>query len=940
MDWIDSAHDAVAALGKLLSQDARLIELDCALPGVFVPERFEGREAVCEGFRFEVDCLSPSAFVPLPPLLGQPAALRLRRADGGQRVWHGLCTHAAELGSDGGLARYRLTLEPWTALLRLRTNALIFQDKDVLGVLTQVFAQYPQAAWRSEVTQPMQQRAITTQYRESDWEFVTRLLAENGLAWRFDHDEGLDGTATGRSHSATPAGHTLVVFDRDAEAPTAQPGTARFHRINATETLDAISHFGEQRSLAPDAVAMASWDAAQVEAVSATGEVRDSAVGTASREVYVADRAGRFAGRAEAEQASTLQLDGLRLPQSMQFGAGSERGLAHGKAFTLLQHPEHSGQQFVPLAVEHSGANNLGSGIVALLGVSALERGSYRNRFIAVAKGIPIVPVAKARPLASGAQTARVVGLPDAVVTSSRDHQVRIQFPWQRGAQPHRGGLTDTGDNGDGHAPGDHTGGTWVRVAEWLAGPNWGSHALPRIGSEVLVEFLHADIDQPVVTGQLFNGDVAPPYAAGIDSSANHIGTLSGLHTQSLDASGTQQWLMDDAPGQLRQRLHTTLADSRVELGYLVQHGNAHRGGLRGQGFDVATLGWGNLRGGQGVLLSTTARGNAASTQLDTAEAVSQLRGAEQTAQALSEALGQHNVPVLQANEPQSALIEVVDAPNADSASGEQADTSPNPFSTAALLTEGPDSLAFATPKSALAYAGSHLHLTAQDDTHLAAGHTFAGVSGGHVALFAQKGPIRTIAANDPVSVQAHAGTLELLADQSVTVTATDERIDVLAKEKIVLQAGQTAITLEGGDITFACPGDFTVKASENPFLGGDSVAADLIGLPRSRNKMQSHLTLKRNYCDGEPTENAEYLVAFSDGSKRQGKLNKKGIAELDDVPSGPVNVQFGEDARAYKPHRSEDTEQLDNPLKGRRIDAETAIALFAAAQAIEELNK
>ncbi len=118
------------------------------------------------------------------------------------------------------------------------------------------------------------------------------------------------------------------------------------------------------------------------------------------------------------------------------------------------------------------------------------------------------------------AQTARVVGLPDAANTASRDHQVRIQFPWQRGVAPQAGGLSDTGSRAhpEGHAPGDHTAGTWVRVAEWLAGPNWGSHALPRIGSEVLVEFLHADIDQPVIAGQLYNGEAAPPFAAGMDA--------------------------------------------------------------------------------------------------------------------------------------------------------------------------------------------------------------------------------------------------------------------------------------------------------------------------------------------------------------------------------------------------------------------------------------
>ena len=139
MDWIDAAQDAAIALGKLLSQDARLIELDCALPGVLVPERFEGREAVCEGFRFDIDCLSPTAFAPLAGVLGQPATLRLRRADGSLRAWNGLITHTSALGSDGGLARYRLTLEPWTALLRLRTNALIFQDLDVpIPLITEV----------------------------------------------------------------------------------------------------------------------------------------------------------------------------------------------------------------------------------------------------------------------------------------------------------------------------------------------------------------------------------------------------------------------------------------------------------------------------------------------------------------------------------------------------------------------------------------------------------------------------------------------------------------------------------------------------------------------------------------------------------------------------------------------------------------------------------
>lgn len=828
-----------AGLIAQLAGGHRLLEIDTALPGAFLVERYSGHEAVCAAFRFEIDCLSLSAFLDTRALLGQPVTLRQRRADDTWRQWHGPCTRIAPLGGDGGYARYRLTVEPWTALLALRRNALIFQDQDVRGVLEQVFAHYPQADWRIEVSQPLTRRPVTTQYREDDWSFVTRLLAEAGLAWRFEHRQG----ATDRDGPT----HTLVVFDREATAPDATPAALRFHRSNATEREDAITGFSHQQQMTADAVSTASWAPQRVEAVSASTQGQSAGAHLPPREVFRMNRADRFADAGSAAQSADLLLDALRVPQQLHAGTGTGRGLQPGHAFALTDHPDLAGQRFIPLVIEHVATNNLGTGIVAILDDPELERGSYRNRFLAAPADTPLVPYPRARPTAPGAQTARVVGLPGAAVTSTRDHQVRIQFPWQRGTSPHAGGLTDTGSytQVEGHAPGDETSGLWVRVAEWLAGPNWGTHTLPRMGSEVLVEFLHGDIDQPVVTGQLYNGEVAPPFALG--ESTNHPGTLSGLHTQSLDGSGTQQWLMDDAPGQLRQRLHTSLADSRLELGYLIEHGNAHRGGYRGEGFDLATLGWANLRAGHGMLLSTTSRPGAASTQFDVSEAVAQLHAAIDTAQALHDAAHAHDAAVLGANPVQAAFVRHIDAAQDGkytAPAGGQPTTRPvgdardggepvERFARPVLLAESPNSIVLATPASALAYAGANLHLTVQSDAHFVAGHTWSAVSGGSASLFAQTGPIRVIAANGPVSLQAHAGTLELLADQSLTVTATDERIDVLASNKIVLQAGQSRITLEGGDITFACPGSFTVKASEHPFLPGANNATGIDALPR-----------------------------------------------------------------------------------------------------------
>ncbi|MDH5823498.1 type VI secretion system Vgr family protein, partial [Luteimonas sp. RD2P54] len=909
---------ALAALA-VPSQHARLIQLDAPVPGLVV-ERFDGSEAVCAPFRFVIDVFSTSAFVDTAELPGRRLGLRLHRAEGGERSWHGVCTAVAPLGADGGLARYRLTMEPWTALLAHRRNALVFQDLDVRGVLERVFADYSMAAFRFDIDGALPVRAITTQYRESDWDFVTRLLAEAGLAWRYEHDQSA-GEDDGGDDGAR---HTLVIFDAQAEVPDA--GTLRFHRSAATETRDAIGAFTELRQLAPNRSHAASWHSAQLASVA--GQCEADAGGLPALEVFVQPRAGRFEQGGQAQAEAARRLDALRLPVALHHGAGSARAIAAGNTFTLSQHSGHEGRAFLPLRVTHVAANNLGSGITALLASPDLERGSYRNRFVAVPAGTPVAPLPRDRPTVHGPQTARVVGLPEAAVSPSRDHQVRIQLAWQRGPRPNPGGLQDSGSEHPGHAPGDATSGTWVPVAEWVAGPNWGSHFLPRVGAEVLVEFLHGDIDQPRVTGQLYNGEVAPPFAGGIDGPSNHPGTLSGLHSRAHDGSGSQQWVLDDTPGQLRTRLQTSLADSRLELGYLVQHQDGARGGLRGRGMELASGGWGNVHAGQGLLLSSTARAGAASTQMDMAEAVAQLKGAERTAEGLHETLLQQQVPGFDANQRLTALREALDAEvdgrytgsvagqPAMKPAGDGREPGEDPverFADPKLVVESPESIAFATQKSSVAYAGGALHLTAQADVQLSAGQTFASVAGQHAALYAHAGPIRAIAANGPLSLQAHTGALEVLADQSVTLTATDERIDVLAKEKIVLQAGQTQVTLEGGNITFACPGNFTVKAGEQPFRGGQANAANLSNLPSGHTQAQEPTHwIALQYLDVDtdvPMAGTEYEIHFKEGPVLSGKLDADGRAHHDDVPDKSVEKVV------YKP-RTPETDREPRPTE------------------------
>jgi type VI secretion system secreted protein VgrG len=895
---------SLGAFGTGLSQHARLITLASAqesgLPESLAPEQFTGWEAINELFCFDVDALSTSANLDLSLFIGEELTVALLQPDGSRRAWHGICTEASWLGADGGVARYRLRLEPALSLLALRRDSYVFQDKSARDIVTELLADYPQVRFEFDVTQDLAVRPICTQYRESDFEFFSRLLASEGLSWRFEHDQA-DGDDAGGEHGQ--ARHRVVIFDSRAAAPTTPGGDAiRFHGVRATERDDAIDEFRARRRVAANGVSISSWDPAQLLAPAAEQQSNLDAGELPVLPIYDGSGERIASGSGEADQHSQLMLQALELENKVFEGAGAVRRLAAGHAFQLTQHERYpEGENvFTVLRVRHEARNNLRAGIAGAT-PGTVEDGTYRNNFACVRDVVGLVPRETAEPnrsTALGPQTALVVGLPDSVCTTTRDYQVKVQFAWQRGPSANPGGLSHNTDE-QGNAPGDDTSGTWVRVSEALAGPNWGTQFTPRVGTEVLVDFIEGDMDRPVVVAQLYTGSDRPPFAAGVDSGVNHAGVLSGIHTQTFDRSGFNQWQIDDTTGQVRTRLATSTAATQLNLGYLIEQspGSADRGGYRGSGFELRTDAWGVLRGGEGVLLSTSARSGQgsgiASTQMDVAEAVSLFRGAE----ALSEALGnaaaqQQAVFSKDAAQAQTDFIEQIDPKAkgkfAGAVNGQQAVKAKSgtreldagqpveKFGSSIVLMDSAASINWASPASTVVYAGQQLHWTTQSDLHMAAGHTLSSVAGNATSLFTHSGGIQAIAANGPVSLQAHTDQLEILADEAVTVISVNDSIEIKAKEKIVLQAGQSAITLEGGDIAFACPGKFSVKGGQHLFEGGDGLAAALTKLPDSRLKLFDEAFVVKN-PDGQPVAGLRYRIKLPDGTFEDGITDELG---------------------------------------------------------------
>jgi type VI secretion system secreted protein VgrG len=253
-------------------------------------------------------------------------------------------------------------------------------------------------------------------------------------------------------------------------------------------------------------------------------------------------------------------------------------------------------------------------------------------------------------------------------------------------------------------------------------------------------------------------------------------------------------------------------------LGHLIHQApdSATRGAWRGSGFELRSDGWLAVRSGEGLLVSATARPNASSTQMDVAETVGQLKAAEATAKALSDAASAQSAQPLKANTVQTNFINAIDPakdghfegevggqPAKKAQPGSRDLSAPTErFAKPFIVSEAPGDIGLTSPASSLVFAGQQLHVTAQQDAHLAATHTVSVVAGEGASWFSHSGGIKAIAAAGSNTIQAHTDAMSVLADQSVTVTSSNDEIHILANSRIVLQAGQSSVTLAGGDIT------------------------------------------------------------------------------------------------------------------------------------------
>lgn len=894
MSILSNAASLLSATGLL--QANRLLDVLTPLgKDTLVAESLEAVESIGHGgFSFDLTAVSSDAFIDLKTLVGEPLRLSVMSALGrdAPRVWHGHVTAAELVGANGGLARYRLHVEPWLAFLRGRRDSFAFQGLTVFEIIDKVFADYREQgrlvpAWRWDVLDRSiyPKRSLTTQYRETDFAFVERLLAEEGLFYWFEHT---------RADDETLGAHTLVIADHnDALLPNVQ-SEVRFHRADATEAEDTVQAWRKQRRWQTHALKWASWDYRSVgrRPVSAEGDL-----GRAQPAVTLSDTdyPGQYAYE-DVEQGERLARNALaarQLSQETFEGAGTVRTFAAGTRFDLVQHwaDDAGGNTYVLLSVTHHARNNLGVDLGRVV-QQALDPSApaadeeneadfYRNEFRAVNVKTEVRPATRdehglrlhPRPTVIGAQTALVVA-DDGPLLTDRDHRIKVQFHWQRGDNASSRLAHPSGEQ---NAPASGGAGTWVRVAEPVAGGDWGGHNLPRAGQEVLVEFMHGDIDRPVVVGALYNGagtqdgqynqtqsgaakatGNAPAWFAGGQGGHAHNAVLSGIKTQALSTSGAgtggyNQLVFDDTPAQGRISLSTTQADSRLNLGHLKYQRDNERLQDLGHGAELATRGALAVRAGQGLLVSAAAQQQGLGSVMDASDASSVLVDALAFGKELAGAAQSQDSGLLDEGEPDQlpALAEtqkVVDVlayklgGDAPAAAPPPGEGDPTPatqsieggqgsiaaFSEAHLHLTAPAGIAQYTPEDAITIAGENLSQMAKAVDWVTGRHLALAVASGasiYAAGRAGTGPIedrgvRLHAAQGRVSIEAQDKGLQVAALKTVAISSTQASVEVLAPQRVLATAGGAFIRVEGGNIQLHAPGRVELKAASHAWVG------------------------------------------------------------------------------------------------------------------------
>ncbi|WP_186188538.1 type VI secretion system Vgr family protein [Burkholderia gladioli] len=865
--------DLIQALqGGLIQQD-RLVKTDVpTLPdNALIPRRAVTYSELGRDFSVTLDMVSTASDIELKSLIAQPMTLWIQQANKSYLPINGYIHTARRLGSEGSQAGYQLTFASWMHFLKFRHDMRYWQDQSVDAIMTDVFNAHPQANGRFqfELSKPLPPRSYCRQ-SESDWNFVHRLMEEEGLFgfWR----QGKDGKS-----------HTLVVTDDVHSLDEISGNPVQFYRSGTGSEADAFTQWAGTRTLQSSVHTTRTFDyKAPSSAANPKGTTLPTMAGQGAlpgqTEVYEYTGAYTYGRQDRGEHLSQIKLEEWESRAKRFFAAGGVRGIDAGLRFQLNGHPEHdrdpaAQREFAAIKVwryiennlplsdqESSFPHSLQSELAQAKAGYAGEpvphddgsAGFYLAEVEAQRTAVPYrSPFEHTKP-EMHLETAIVVGPQDEEVYTDELNRVKVMFVWDRQ------------NTGDAHAS------CWVRVAQSDTGGGYGGVHIPRVGEEVIVGYVGGDCDRPIVLHRVYNGTVKPQWHSN--------GILSGHRSKEYGGSGYNQMVMDDATGQNRVQLMSSSANSVLHLGYLIDQSGNTRGSFLGSGFDLRSDAYGAVRASQGLYLTTHPK-SASSQPLDAREAQQQLVNAETVVEAMSQASQTHQAESL--DDGHKALKTFTDATQnsvqGTSSGGTTAGGgtgSANVFKSPVMLIAAPAGIALSTQDSVHVSSEHQTNIVSGQSTFISSGKSLVASVAEKISLFVQNAGMKLFAAKGKVEIQAHADNVEVTAQKSVKVLSATESVEAVAKQEILLTSGGAYIRLSGGNIEIHAPGKIDIKGATHNFSGPTSLSKSMNEWP---NMPHDEEFILRHHATGQPMANRRFELTRADGSVITGRTNANG---------------------------------------------------------------
>lgn len=500
-------------------QTARAVEIITPLgDDTLLFHRMTATETLGRLYRVDLELLSKDPDIKFEDLLGQNVTVRLELPQDKTRYFNGFVSRFTLSGSLGDLSVYQATVHPWLWFLTRTADCRIFQEMTVPDIIKQVFRDHGFTDFEEALSGTYRTWPYCVQYRETDFNFVSRLMEQEGIYYYFKHEKDKHllvlSDAIG-SHEAYPGYEQLPFYPPDEHRRREE------HHIHQWTVSQEVQ---------PGVYALNDFDFERPKADLNVKQAVQREHARATLEIF--DYPGEYIQTSDGEGYVRARIEELHAEYEQAQGQSNARGLCTGSLFTLTHFPrQDQNREYLVVSATHEVESDAYTS-----GSESQGKEIFTCSFTALPSKEPFRPERiTPKPLVQGPQTAIVTGPSGEEIHTDKYGRVKVQFHWDR------------------YGKNDENSSCWVRVSHPTAGQGWGAVQIPRIGQEVIVDFLEGDPDHPIITGRVYNASQMPPYELPVNA------TQSGMKSRSSKGGGADNFneiRFEDKKGQELVYLH------------------------------------------------------------------------------------------------------------------------------------------------------------------------------------------------------------------------------------------------------------------------------------------------------------------------------------------------------------------------------------------------